>query len=65
MPISKSTAKRILIESGAKRVSSEAAESFADHLNRLAYALAGKAVRLAKHARRKTVEKDDIELAKS
>ncbi|MEM3781647.1 MAG: NFYB/HAP3 family transcription factor subunit [Candidatus Micrarchaeaceae archaeon] len=63
--ISKSTAKRILLDSGAKRVSNEAAEALANHLNRLSYAIAGKAVKLAKHAKRKTVEKEDIELAKS
>ncbi|MEM0074561.1 MAG: NFYB/HAP3 family transcription factor subunit [Candidatus Micrarchaeaceae archaeon] len=63
--ISKSAAKRILLDSGAKRVSNEAAEAFANYLNRVSYTIASKAVRLAKHAKRKTVEKDDVELAKS
>lgn len=64
MSISRATARRILLDSGAKRVSEEATEAFADYLNRLAYSLAGKAVKLARHAKRKTVEKEDILLAK-
>ncbi|MGC8676491.1 MAG: histone [Candidatus Micrarchaeia archaeon] len=64
MPIAKQTARRILLDAGAKRVSEGAAEAFADSLNRFAYALASKAVKLAKHAKRKTIEKDDIALAK-
>ncbi len=65
MPIPKATAKKILIDAGARRVSGEAVAAFADSLNRFAYAMASKAVKLAKHAKRKTVEKEDIELAKS
>ncbi len=65
MAIQKGVAKRILLDSGAKRVSTEAAEALADLLNIYAYSIAKKAVKLARHAKRKTVEKEDIELAKS
>jgi len=64
MPITKTLARRILIDVGAKRVSDGASEALADELNRFAYSLAKKAVRLAKHAKRKTIMKEDVELAK-
>jgi histone H3/H4 len=63
MPITKMTAKRILIEAGAKRVSDEAAVEFADTLNRIAYSISNKAVKLSAHAKRATIKKSDIELA--
>ena len=63
MPITKMTAKKILIESGAKRISSDAAEEFAELLNKIAYAMAEKAVKLSAHAKRTTIKKSDIELA--
>ncbi len=65
MPIARATAKKILLEAGAKRVSDKAVEAFADYLNRHAYSLATKAIKLAKHAKRKTIEKEDIDLAKA
>lgn len=64
MPVSKSTLKRILKEVGAQRVSDEGVREFASQVNDFAYALAKKAVQLAAHAKRKTVEKSDVELAK-
>ena len=64
MPIAKQTAKRILIEVGAERVSDEAAEAMIEEMNRFSYALAKKAVMLAKHAKRKTIKKTDVDLAK-
>lgn len=63
MPITKRSARKILKESGAKRVSDSAALELADVLNRLAYSIAKKAVRLALHAKRETVKKSDVELA--
>ena len=64
MTISKLTAKKILKEVGGKRVSDSAATELAATLNRYAYSIANKAVRLATHAKRKTIDKSDIELAK-
>ncbi len=64
MPITKITAKRILKEAGAQRVSEDAAVEFAEIINRHAYSIAKKAERLAAHAKRKTVKKADINLAK-
>ena len=64
MPITKLTAKKILKDAGAKRVSDSAASELSAVLNRFAYQTAKKAVRLAAHARRQTVKKADVELAK-
>lgn len=64
MAISKLTAKKILKEQGAIRVSEDAAIELAVLINSYAYKTAAKAARLAKHAKRKTVEKADINLAK-
>jgi histone H3/H4 len=63
MYISKSTAKRMLKDAGAARVSDEAAGVLQAKLDKLGYAAATKAVSLANHAKRKTVEPSDIELA--
>lgn len=65
MHVSKLTAKRILKHMGAARVSDDAAVEFADAINSYAYRTAGKAVKLTLHAKRKTVEKADITLAKN
>jgi histone H3/H4 len=64
MLITKLTAKRILKSAGAERVSEDAAIEFADALNSYAYRVAGKASKLAQHAKRKTVGKADVKLAK-
>jgi histone H3/H4 len=64
MPVSNLAAKRMLKEAGAKRVSDDALTEFAETVNRYAYKIAAKAIRLASHAKRKTVNKEDIELAK-
>ncbi|MEM0201336.1 MAG: NFYB/HAP3 family transcription factor subunit [Candidatus Micrarchaeaceae archaeon] len=64
MPITKRTAKKILIEAGAKRVSDDASIELADTLNRIAYSISNKAVKLSAHAKRATIKKSDIELAK-
>ena len=58
MPVSRQAAKRLLKESGAKRVSDSAADEL-----RFAYDLAKKAVKLASHAKRATVKSEDVELA--
>ncbi len=64
MRISKLTAKRILKDSGANRVSDDAADALADLMTTFSYSVAKKAVMLAEHAKRKTVSKADVELAK-
>jgi len=64
MKISKLTAKKILKDSGAARVSESAATELADLITAFSYSVAKKAVMLTEHAKRKTVSKADIELAK-
>lgn len=64
MKISKNAAKAILKANGAKRVSDEAAMYLAEQLNRFAYSVSKKAVSLAAHAKRETVKKEDVELAR-
>jgi DNA-binding protein len=63
MYISQGTVKKILKEAGAQRISMEASEEMRKYLNKLAFRTAQKAVKLSKHARRKTVELSDIRLA--
>lgn len=63
MEISRQAAKRILKQAGATRVSDDAAAEFAEALNKFAYTMADKAVKLASHAKRATVKKEDVELA--
>ncbi len=63
MYIPRSTIKKILKEAGAKRVSNEAADVFHKDMNRMAFTIAQRAVRLAKHAGRKTVGASDVKLA--
>ena len=63
MYISEHTVKRILKEAGAERISAAAAEELRKQLNRTAFRISQKAVKLSKHAKRKTVELSDIHLA--
>ena len=63
MYISQGTVKKILKEAGAQRISEEASEEMRKYLNKLAFRTAQKAVRLSRHARRKTVEVSDVRLA--
>ena len=64
MPITRRAAKRIFREVGAWRISDSAADELAIVMHRFAYGIAKKAVQLAAHAKRKTVKKSDVELAK-
>ncbi|MDE1874291.1 MAG: NFYB/HAP3 family transcription factor subunit [Candidatus Micrarchaeota archaeon] len=64
MKISKLTAKKILKSVGGARVSESAALELSEMLNAYAYSIAKKAVRLARHAKRKTVKREDIALAR-
>jgi len=55
--------KRIIYSAGAKNVSDSAAAALGKILEDEALVIAGKAVELAKHAKRKTVTSEDVELA--
>lgn len=63
MYISEHTVKKILKEAGAERISADAAVELRKYLNRIAFKTSQKAVKLSKHAKRKTVELSDIRLA--
>lgn len=64
MAMTKLAAKKILKESGAKRVSDSAAVELCKIVNKFSYSIASKAVKLAAHAKRETVKKEDVTLAK-
>lgn len=55
--------KRLLKNAGASRISEDAAIKLADVLEEIGEDLARDATKLAKHAGRKTVKAEDIELA--
>jgi len=54
---------RILQEAGAKRVSADAVEEFADIIQEIAEDIATRAAKIAKHSGRKTVQEGDVKLA--
>ena len=54
---------RIIKNAGAQRISDEAREALGKALEEKAEEIASEAVRLAKHAGRKTVKASDVELA--
>jgi DNA-binding protein len=54
---------RILNRAGAKRVSQEAAQEFADVLTNITEEIANKAVQVSKHSGRKTVHDSDVRIA--
>lgn len=55
--------KRIMKESGAERVSEDAAVELAKAMEEYAEAVSEQANKLAKHAGRKTITADDVKLA--
>lgn len=55
--------KRIIKNTGAVRVSEDAAEALVICLEEIAEDIAGKASKLARHAGRKTIRASDIQLA--
>ena len=56
--------ERILKNAGAKRVSQDALEEFANVMEEKLYKIAKEAAVLAKHAGRKTVIAEDVRIAK-
>ena len=63
MTIPRAPVARILINAGAKRVSAGASEAFADVLYTLGLEIGERAVRIAKHSGRKTVQAGDVKIA--
>ncbi|MEM3791483.1 MAG: NFYB/HAP3 family transcription factor subunit [Candidatus Micrarchaeaceae archaeon] len=63
MFISKSLAKKILKNAGAEKVSPEACEELARIIDIYSYSIAKRAVRLCKHAKRRTLRREDIKVA--
>ncbi len=61
--IPKAPVARILITAGAKRVSAKASEAFADVLHNMGLEIGERAVRIAKHSGRKTVQAGDVKIA--
>lgn len=62
--IPKATAARMLMNAGAKRVSQDAANVFAEVIEKIAKDIGSVSNDIAKHSGRKTVQDDDIKLAK-
>ena len=63
--IPKAPVARILIESGAKRVADDALVVFSELIDDIASEIGERAVRIAKHSGRKTVQAGDIKIAGS
>lgn len=61
--VPKAPLARILMNAGAKRVSADGVEAFADVMQKIAEDIGMQAVKIAKHAGRKTVSDEDIKLA--
>jgi DNA-binding protein len=61
--IPKAPAARILMKSGADRVSADAVEAFVEIMQNIAEDIGTRAVNIARHSGRKTVQEGDIRLA--
>jgi len=63
--IPKAPVGRILFSAGAKRVSQGAIDAFTEVLENITEEIAKQAAKIAKHAGRKTIQDEDIKLAKN
>ncbi len=63
MYISESAVDKLLKDAGAARVSKEAKQELRKYLEKMSFDIAQKAVKLAQHAKRKTIDASDIKLA--
>ena len=61
--IPKAPVARMLLNAGAKRVSADAVDAFADVVQSIAEDIATNSARIAKHSGRKTIQEGDIKLA--
>jgi len=61
--VPKAPVARILQNAGAKRVSADAVDAFADVIQQIAEDIASQAAKIAKHSGRKTVQEGDVKLA--
>ena len=61
--IPKAPLARILLDAGAKRVSADAVDAFAEVITTLAEEISTKALKIAQHSGRKTIHDGDIKLA--
>ena len=61
--VPKAPVARILMQAGAKRVSADAIDAFADVIQEIAESIGEQAAKIAKHSGRKTVQDGDIKLA--
>ena len=62
--IASATMIGVIRKAGAERVSNSAAKALAEIMMEIGTEISVEAIKLAKHAKRKTVKKEDIELAK-
>ncbi|MCX6706882.1 MAG: histone family protein [Candidatus Woesearchaeota archaeon] len=61
--IPKAPVARILMKAGAKRVSADAVDAFAEVIQDISLKIAEQSAKIAKHSGRKTVHEGDIKLA--
>lgn len=61
--IPRASVARILIKAGAKRVSQDGVNAFADVLTDIALKISKKSAEISRHAGRKTVHEGDVKLA--
>ena len=61
--IPKAPIAKIIQNAGAKRVADDAADALVDYLTDYAVKISERAMKIAKHSGRKTVQGDDIKIA--
>lgn len=63
MEIPRAPIERIIRKAGAERVSNEAVEALVEYIEEIAVRTSRLAIKLSRHAGRKTVQYEDIKLA--